>query len=287
QEPDCKPDCQPDYHPDHKPEQKPDHKPEQKPDHKPEQEPDCKPDCQPDYHPDHKPEQKPDHKPEQKPDHKPEQKPDHKPEQEPDCKPDCQPDYQPDHKPEQKPDHKPEQKPDHKPEQKPDHKPEQKPDHKPEKKPRQISPVNTYRLFINNRNLVKNPPGPFFVVKDNKPHEESSAVVTFNLDESYKGRTCKFLFEICANCITGSRQLDIFTVLNPPGQRPHPGPSRDQHKGRLEVLLDGKTNWIQKYNGFPRFPCPTGLFGFEVVGAGELVKAGWTIGKTGPKIEVL
>ncbi|KAI2229257.1 hypothetical protein LOZ13_006646 [Ophidiomyces ophidiicola] len=208
---------------------------------------------------------------------KPHQKPyDHNPPYDPkhEHKPEKKPDQTPDHKLEQKvPDYKPDYKPEHKPEHKPDHKPEHKPEYKPEHKP--------------DRNLVKNPPGPFFVVKENKPQEESSAVVTFNLDQSYKGRTCKFLFEICANCITGSRQLDIFTVLNPPGLRPHPGPSRDQHKGRLEVLLNGKTNWIQKYNGFPKFPCPTGLFGFEVVGAGELVKAGWTIGKTGPKIEVL
>ncbi|KAI2250684.1 hypothetical protein LOZ10_006655, partial [Ophidiomyces ophidiicola] len=205
------------------------------------------------------------------------------PEHYPEYKPEKKPEHYPEYKPEKKPEHYPE----YKPEKKPEHYPEYKPEKKPEKQPKQISPVNTYRLFINSRNLVKNPPGPFFVVKENKPQEESSAVVTFNLDQSYKGRTCKFLFEICANCITGSRQLDIFTVLNPPGLRPHPGPSRDQHKGRLEVLLNGKTNWIQKYNGFPKFPCPTGLFGFEVVGAGELVKAGWTIGKTGPKIEVL
>ncbi|KAI1960187.1 hypothetical protein LOZ56_006818, partial [Ophidiomyces ophidiicola] len=285
--PDHKPEHKPDYKPEHKPDYKPEHKPDYKPEHKPDYKPEHKPDYKPEHKPDHKPEHKPEYKPEHKPDHKPEHKPEYKPEHKPDHKPEHKPGYKPDYKPEHKPEKKPEHYPEYKPEKKPEHYPEYKPEKKPEKQPKQISPVNTYRLFINSRNLVKNPPGPFFVVKDNKPQEQSSAVVTFNLDQSYKGRTCKFLFEICANCITGSRQLDIFTVLNPPGLRPHPGPSRDQHKGRLEVLLNGKTNWIQKYNGFPKFPCPTGLFGFEVVGAGELVKAGWTIGKTGPKIEVL
>ncbi|WEW54773.1 hypothetical protein PRK78_000198 [Emydomyces testavorans] len=161
-----------------------------------------------------------------------------------------------------------------------------------------IYPHATFRYFINTGQVLENPQDQPLVLKNGNAADESSAIVTFQFGEELKGRTCKLLFDLGNQDVsTGSHQMDVFSVINPPGSeqftvatipRVRPALSRDQHRGRIEVFQPGSATWILSYGGYPQFPCPVNeLMGIEFVGVGDSVEVRWQIGATGPRIQPL
>ncbi|EEP82197.1 predicted protein [Uncinocarpus reesii 1704] len=159
-----------------------------------------------------------------------------------------------------------------------------------------VYPSGTFRYFINSGRVIEDPQDQLLVVKDGNRDHESSTIVTFNLGEEHRGRTCKLVFDLWDRDVsTGSHQMDVFSVLNPPGQftvasipTVRPASSRDKHKGRIEVQKPGSANWLMAYDGYPQFPCPVGeVMGIEFVGVGDRVEIRWDIGVTGPRIRPL
>lgn len=157
-----------------------------------------------------------------------------------------------------------------------------------EKRQDKMYPHATFRRWVSTGQLVEDPQDQLLVVRNNKPAEETTAIVTFDFDPSLEGRTCKLMFELWdRDTSTGSQTVDVFSTINPPTYQ-SPAYSRDQHMGRIKVPVPGQAQWIQSYHGMPEFPCPAGqLMGWEFVGAGEAITLQWDIGVTGPTVQVL
>lgn len=161
-----------------------------------------------------------------------------------------------------------------------------------------LYPSATFRHFINTGENIQDPQNQPLVLKNNVPADESSTIVTFNFDENLQGRRCKLLFDLWDRDVsTGSQQLDVFSVNNPPTSpfttasitnENRPAWNRDQQRGRIMVKKPGTAEWIMSYSGWPEFDCPAGMvMGLEFVGVGDAVAVRWDIGVTGPRVQVL
>lgn len=152
-----------------------------------------------------------------------------------------------------------------------------------------VSPKDTFLHYINTGVTNHDVYGRPLVVKNGKAAEETSAVVTFDFDGSYNGRRCRLRFDTSAGDTSkGSQQLDVYSVINPPTWPIQSPFSRDQHRGRIYVLVSGTAQWVQGYNGYPEFDCPVNKrIGYEFVGVYDYDIIDWNVGSTGPRIEVL
>ncbi|KAF5024514.1 hypothetical protein F66182_3454 [Fusarium sp. NRRL 66182] len=162
-----------------------------------------------------------------------------------------------------------------------------------------IYPAGTYRYWVETGKTISDPQDQLLIVKNGKTADETTTIVTFEFDETARGKTCMLLFDLWDRDVsTGSKTLDVFTYSDPPSG---PGTfsaadaaewaslnSRDNHVGRIKVPKPGVATWEQSYQGWPRIPCPAGqLIGVEFVGVGDGVEVRWDIGVTGPRFRVL
>jgi hypothetical protein len=162
-----------------------------------------------------------------------------------------------------------------------------------------IFPAGTYRRWVQSGKIVQDPQDQLLIVKNGKAADETTTIVTFNFDQSTKGKTCELIFELWDRDVsTGTQTLDVFTWSDPPsGLRTFSvadiaewaeAKSRDNHVGRILVPKPGNATWIMAYQGWPKIPCPAGqLIGVEYVGVGDRVEVRWDIGVTGPRFRVL
>ncbi|KAK2923444.1 Ubiquitin 3 binding protein But2, C-terminal [Fusarium oxysporum f. sp. vasinfectum] len=135
--------------------------------------------------------------------------------------------------------------------------------------------------------------------KNGKSADETTTIVTFEFDESTRGKTCELLFELWDRDVSnGTRTLDVFTYSDPSmGPRAFSAAvaakwastkSRDNHVGRIRVPKPGNATWEQSYQGWPKIPCPAGqLVGVEYVGVSDRIQVRWDIGVTGPRFRVM
>ncbi|EEH34302.1 hypothetical protein PAAG_05351 [Paracoccidioides lutzii Pb01] len=163
-----------------------------------------------------------------------------------------------------------------------------------------IYPHRTFRYWVQTGALKEDPQDQLLVVKNGVAADETTTIVTFEVSSDLEGRRCKLLFDLWPRDVsTGSKQADVFTVINPPTQdfsaetvsRWRPAAlaetqrSRDIHQGRISVNVPGSAVWIQSFHGYPEFDCPAGkLFALEYVGVNDEVAIRWDIGVTGPRI---
>jgi hypothetical protein len=162
-----------------------------------------------------------------------------------------------------------------------------------------LYPWATYRYWVNSGKIVQDPQDQLLIVKNGKPADETTAIVTFQFDQSTRGKTCQLLFELWDRDVsTGTQKLDVFTYSDPPtsaqkfsaddAARLASLKSRNNHVGRIYVPKPGNATWEQSYQGWPTIPCPAGqLIGVEFVGVGDRVEVRWDIGVTGPRFKVL
>lgn len=163
-------------------------------------------------------------------------------------------------------------------------------------------PYRTYRYWVQTGEMKEDPQDQLLVVKNNNPADSTTAIVTFNFDESVQDKTCKLLFDLLDRDVsTGSQNVDVFSIIDPPGSQPQAvsddasralalqlTQSRGQQLGRIHVTAPGEADWIMSFHGYPEFPCPAGqLMGVEFVGVGDAVTMRWDIGVTGPRVQVL
>lgn len=162
-----------------------------------------------------------------------------------------------------------------------------------------LYPAGTYRYWIQSGKIIWDPQDQLLIVKNGKAADETTTIVTFEFDESTRGKTCELLFELWDRDVsTGTKTLDVFTYSDPPtGPRAFSAvdaanwastKSRGNHVGRIRVPKPGNATWEQSYQGWPKIPCPAGqLIGVEYVGVGDRVQVRWDIGVTGPRFKVL
>ncbi|KAM0418904.1 hypothetical protein ACHAPT_012169 [Fusarium lateritium] len=160
-------------------------------------------------------------------------------------------------------------------------------------------PAGTYRRWIQSGEIVQDPQDQLLIVKNGNPADETSTIVTFDFDQSTKGKTCELIFDLWDRDVsTGTRTLDVFTYSDPPkGLRALSAAdvadwaeleSRDHHVGRILAPKPGSATWQMAFEGWPKIPCPAGqLIGIEYVGVGDRVEVRWDIGVTGPRFRVL
>ncbi|PGH35402.1 hypothetical protein GX50_01740 [[Emmonsia] crescens] len=163
-----------------------------------------------------------------------------------------------------------------------------------------IYPHRTFRYWVQTGDLKEDPQDQLLVVKDGNAAHETTTIVTFDVSPDLAGRRCKLQFDLWPRDVsTGSKQADVFTVIDPPTHdfsaatvakwRPaalaETQRSRDIHQGRISVQVPGSAVWIQSFHGYPEFDCPAGkLLGLEYVGVNDEVAIRWDIGVTGPII---
>jgi hypothetical protein len=109
-----------------------------------------------------------------------------------------------------------------------------------------------------------------------------STLLTFSFPEASYGKSCKVAFT--APSSTGGGQFDVFTSLMPATQSTSTWPSgnlRDQHLGRMQLGADGTASLVSDVAPalVEAFPCPKGVVGMELVGAGDNVDIKWTQSK--------
>ncbi|PLB51281.1 hypothetical protein P170DRAFT_425526 [Aspergillus steynii IBT 23096] len=171
-----------------------------------------------------------------------------------------------------------------------------------------LYPYRTYRYWAQSGDFKEDPQDQLLVVKNGKPAEETTTIVTFDIGANLEGRKCKLLFDLWERDVsTGSQQADVFTATKPTGASAKEGEvsiqavaaaskevaevivqSRDEHVGRIKVTAPGVADWIMSYGGYPEFDCPAGeMAGFEFVGVSDEVAIRWDIGVTGPRVQVL
>ncbi|KAI3573678.1 hypothetical protein IWW34DRAFT_754217 [Fusarium oxysporum f. sp. albedinis] len=162
-----------------------------------------------------------------------------------------------------------------------------------------LYPAGTYRYWIQSGKIIWDPQDQLLIVKNGNAADETTTIVTFEFDESTRGKTCELLFELWDRDVSsGTKTLDIFTYSDPPtGPRAFSAAdaakwastkSRDNHVGRIRVPKPGNATWEQSYQGWPKIPCPAGqLVGVEYVGVGDRVQVRWDIGVTGPRFKVM
>ncbi|KAM5386454.1 hypothetical protein ACJZ2D_000417 [Fusarium nematophilum] len=162
-----------------------------------------------------------------------------------------------------------------------------------------LYPAGTYRYWVNTGRIVQDPQDQLLIVKNGKAADETTTIVTFEFDQSTRGKTCELIFELWDRDVsTGTKTLDVFTYSDPPqaakafsaadAARWASIKSRDNHVGRIKVPKPGNATWEMSFQGWPKIPCPAGqLIGVEYVGVGDNVKVRWDIGVTGPRFRVL
>lgn len=168
------------------------------------------------------------------------------------------------------------------------------------KRANDVYPYATYRRWVSSGELVEDPQDQPLVVKTSGTPDETTTLVTFNLDASTEGRTCRLDFNLWGrDTSTGSQTMEVFSLLDPAGAASvsaeasralavRLAQSRDKDLGRIRVPAPGTAEWVMAYYGMPEFPCPAGqLIGMEFVGVGDDVTVQWDIGVTGPIVRVL
>ncbi|PGG98008.1 hypothetical protein GX51_07050 [Blastomyces parvus] len=166
--------------------------------------------------------------------------------------------------------------------------------------PGKIYPHRTFRYWVSSGKLKEDPQDQLLVVKNGIAEHETTTIVTFDISPDLQGRRCRLQFDLWARDVsTGSKQADVFTVIDPPTHDFSPATvsqwrpaalaetqrSRDIHQGRIQVEAPGSAQWIQSFHGYPEFDCPAGkLFALEYVGVNDQVAIRWDIGVTGPII---
>lgn len=158
-----------------------------------------------------------------------------------------------------------------------------------------IWPSNTYRFWVQSKEVIQDPQNQLLVVRNDNLNDETTTIVTFAPRPDLEGRTCRLRFDLWDRDVsTGSHKADVFSwvgvpvgtfsVANLAVNRPA---YRDEHKGRITLPKPGMAEWIQSYDGYPEFPCPQELMAVEFVSVGDKLELRWDIGVTGPRIEIL
>ncbi|KAE8395811.1 hypothetical protein BDV23DRAFT_193600 [Aspergillus alliaceus] len=172
-----------------------------------------------------------------------------------------------------------------------------------------LYPYETYRYWVQTGNWKLDPQDQLLVVKNGKPADETTSIVTFHIPQTAEGHKCKLLFDLWARDVsTGSQQADVFTATKPTGASVADANSdstaslqsvskevadvivqaRDEHVGRIRVPAPGTADWVLAYQGYPEFECGgERMVGFEFVGVNDAVEIRWDIGVTGPRVQVL
>ena len=154
-------------------------------------------------------------------------------------------------------------------------------------------PHRTYRRWVQTGELKTDPQDQHLIVKNGNQAEETTAIVSFQFDESTKGKKCQLLFRLWPRDVsTGSRLLDVFTYKNLPddevGTLKMRVLERHEHVGRIKAEIVEEAEWVLQYDGWPVIECPAGeTIGVEYVGVGDDVVVRWDIGVTGPRFQVL
>jgi hypothetical protein len=114
--------------------------------------------------------------------------------------------------------------------------------------------------------------------------KDITTLLTFDLPSTLQGKTCSFHFALDAASATatGTKQFDLYSSLAPATQSTTgwgPGNQRNQFMGRMTAIVPGEAAYVADI--YPKtgasFPCPYGgKFGYELVGAGDLVDIEWT-----------
>ncbi|KAF5263134.1 hypothetical protein FOXYS1_6127 [Fusarium oxysporum] len=146
-----------------------------------------------------------------------------------------------------------------------------------------LYPAGTYRYWIQSGKIIWDPQDQLLIVKNGKAADETTTIVTFEFDESTRGKTCELLFELWDRDVsTGIKTLDVFTYSDPPT-----GP-RAFSAADAANWASTKSRGNHSYQGWPKIPCPAGqLIGVEYVGVGDRVQVRWDIGVTGPRFKVV
>ena len=155
-------------------------------------------------------------------------------------------------------------------------------------------PHRTYRRWVNTGAMVNDPQDQPLIVKNGNQADETTAIVSFQFDQSTAGKKCQLLFRLWADrdTTTGSKLLDVFTYNNLPEDNFEAMKmgvlERDQHAGRIRAEFVEEAEWVMQYHGWPVIDCPAGeTIGIEYVGVGDEVVVQWDIGVTGPRFKVL
>lgn len=123
--------------------------------------------------------------------------------------------------------------------------------------------------------------------------KDQTALVTFTYPAAAKGRQCQLEFHLPGNANpAGSKKIDVFSSIKPASDSANswgPGNQRNNHIGRLSVVVGGAATWDATYGPSLAFktPCkkPGTVEAFELVGVYDFDSINWDpSSKYGPRI---